>query len=330
MGFFKKRYGVMRAADKSGRHFIWTIKDFCKYGPGTTLDSANVTCFTQVKFHLHIAITEKGNIGVYMHYKSVAIPKYSYYFVNSDGAYMRQHTAHTIPPTAERCGHWNTCHQNDMLDFVCSDGTIILHLHFDDDVITLEHQKLPSAGIGTLNVTWSIPRFFQQVLNPFTSGGFVLSRNLIFIRLEAKRETGTTDVVGVYNVDDVKEFVLFALGRNGIVPPHSLKLLDEKGGCIAELPMSAEGGTRTIVISKEKVLKAIGRTGTLRVFFQLQDVGNPLDALNFLSCAAQQRHAGSGEGDSSLEEPLEMVRVGNKKETYVVMDERHEQHRLAT
>nr|CCC91541.1 conserved hypothetical protein [Trypanosoma congolense IL3000] len=320
MALFKKRHGSMQPADRSGRHFIWRIKGFSEFKRGTALDSANVTCFTRVKFHLHITISDDGTISVYVHYKSPGIPKYSYYFANSDGLYMRQHTAHTIPPLSERCGHWNACHQSDLSGFVKKDDTVFLHFHFDDDTITLTQQPLLSSDCSILNVLWEIPRLPTRVINPFSSRGFVVDRKLLFIRLEAKRDSGVTDAVGVYDMEQVKEFFFFVLGRNGDVPLHSLEILNERYESVAELPMTIGDGTRMLAVSKEEVLSAAGESGVLRVRVQMQEVGNPLHALNIMNAGAQNPQSGV------KADVMELVRADNTgdKEVYAVIREDNE------
>ncbi|RNF15006.1 uncharacterized protein Tco025E_05664 [Trypanosoma conorhini] len=315
--FFKKRHGEMAATDAGGRGFIWRLKDFSGYKPGGVLDSENVPAFTKVKFHLHMTLDAKGNIGLYLHYKAMGIPKYSYYFSNSRGEVMRKHTAHTIPPNTQRCGHWNVCYRPDVLDFVGAEDVLLVNFFFDDDSLATSRMPCRSA----LRVTWTVPHLFTQVLNPYSSQGFTSEGVHFAVRLEIKKESGTIDAVAPYAVDNIKELVFFLFCRKGEVPPHSIELLDGGGACIARIDEQDTPGVRTLTVPKQKLWDALGATGTLTVQVELQCRGNPIDALNALSEARQQLLPPlPGEGTLAADgtAPPATVQLGSKRDEYVV------------
>ncbi|KEG06132.1 hypothetical protein DQ04_15751000 [Trypanosoma grayi] len=303
----------MIACDDEGRRFVWRISKFSTFKTGSTLDSDNIVCFTNAKFHFHMTLGLGGDIGLYLHYKASGIPKYSYYFANSQGVLMRQHTAHTIPPNTERCGHWNACYRPDMLEFLGKDDELSVHFCFDDDSLVMSNM----AQNNTVVVNWTVPRLFSQMLNPYSSRGFVVDRNLLLVRLEVKKESGAADAVALYDTNVIKELVFFIFCRKGETPPHSIELMSASGVSIRKLEWREESGTRTLTVSKDDVMNVLGSEGALQVRVEMQAGGNPLDALNALSGAQQQQHQ---KGDNGLEEPPRTVQIGDKKEEYVVIN----------
>ncbi|ORC86339.1 uncharacterized protein TM35_000292210 [Trypanosoma theileri] len=310
MGLFaKKRHGEMIPADKEGRRFTWRIEKFSSYSPGHTLDSDNAVCFTKAKFHFHMTLGVNGDIGLYIHYKASGIPKYSYYFANSAGIAMRQHTAHTIPSNTERCGHWNACSRADMMELISRDDILLVHFCFDDDSLVL--RRIPEEN--TVIVTWTVPQLFNQMLNPYSSHGFLNERSYYVVRLEVRKEGGAADAIGPYDINNIKDLVFFIFSRKGEIPQHSIELFDENNNSIAKLEKREEKGAQTLVVPKDVVMNAVGPNGALRVQVEMHSGGNPLNVLNALS------------GQQQKEQPVEdeltkTVQIGDKKEEYLAMN----------
>lgn len=260
MPFFgKKRHGTMLASS-DGRKFSWTIPNFSSYPFGSTLDSEYVVSFSRVKFHFHLTIGVRGDVGFYIHFKEPPIPKYSYCLENSAGETMRQQTAHTIPADAERCGHWNTASLVDMRQFLQRGGedTLKIQFSFDDDTISRQ-------GIDDIRISWKVPDLFSKRLNPLTSPGFSIHGSLYVMRMDVKPSTG--------------EFVFFVFCRKGTLPPHSLAVTAPDGVILAQLDRKDELGAQTLTIPVEVLQEAIGNGGmevTLIVFKN----ANPLDFFN--------------------------------------------------
>ncbi|RNE99136.1 hypothetical protein TraAM80_08363 [Trypanosoma rangeli] len=314
MGFFKKRHGEMAATDAGGRSFVWRLPGFSSFRLDTVLDSTNVVAFTMVKFHLHMTIDISGNTGLYIHYKATGIPKYSYYFSNSQGEVMRQQTAHTIPSNTKRCGHWNTCCRPDILEFISADDVLLVKFVFDDDCLTVSRTPQPNV----LQVIWMVPHLFTQMLNPYSSQGFSAGGANFVMRLEIKKEFGAIDAVGPYTVDNIKDLVFFLFCRKQEVPPHSIELLDGSGACIAKLDMKGTPGVQTLTVPKQQLWDALGNQGTLTVRVKLQCRCNPIDALNALSEAQQLLPQGEGSLAVNATTPPGTVQIGSKREEYVV------------
>ncbi|EAN93425.1 hypothetical protein C3747_35g146 [Trypanosoma cruzi] len=317
MGIFsKKRHGEMLATDDEGRCFTWRLENFSSFKLGTTLDGMNVVAFTKAKFHLHMTIDTNGNIGLYLHYKATGIPKYSYYFSNSKGEIMRRHTAHTIPYNTERCGHWNTCYRPDILEFIGGDDVLFVNFCFDNDSLALLR-----VSPKNLVVTWTVPHLFRQVLNPYSSNGFVHEGVLIGLRLEIKKEAGANDAFAPYDVRKIKDLVFFLFSRKRDVPPHSIELLDSRGMSIAKLDRKETPGVQTLTVSKEVLWDALGDDGDLQVRVEIICRGNPIDALNALSGSQlqqQQQQQQSELREGGQAGPPRTVQIGDKKEEYVV------------
>ncbi|KAH9597916.1 hypothetical protein LSM04_006437 [Trypanosoma melophagium] len=313
MGLFsKKRHGEIISVDTEGRRFTWRVEKFSSFPSGHTLDSENIVCFTKAKFHFHMTLGINGDIGLYLHYKASGIPKYSYYFANSAGVSMRQHTAHTIPSNTERCGHWNTCSRSDMLELLGEDDVLFVHFCFDDDSLVL--RRVPEENMVV--VTWTVPQLFNQMLNPYSSHGFLNDRSYYVVRLEARKDGGAADAIGTYDPNNIKDLVFFVFCRKGEIPPHSIELFDENNNSIAKLEKREGKGSQTLVVPKDVIMNAVGPTGALRVQVEIQSGGNPLNVLNALSGAQQQDQKQSVEAD----EPPRTVQIGDKKEEYLVMN----------
>lgn len=282
--FGKKRHGVL-APHEGGRKFTWTLPNFSSYPFQTTLDSEYVTSFKKEKFHFHMTIGPRGDVGFYVHYRSPPIPKYSYYLQNGTGETMRQQTAHTIPAEAERCGHWNMASLTDMKDFLIRGGndTLIVQFVFDDDTITKQ-------GIDDIRITWRVPNLFSKKLDPLTSPGFSVNGSLYVIRMDTKRATD--------------EFVFFVFCRRGTLPPHSIAVTTSDGSVLAQLERKDELGAQTLTVPRAALEEAIGRGGmdvTLIVFKN----ANPLDFFNATSSAV-----------AATMTPPQFAEVGN--EQYIV------------
>lgn len=242
MGIFdkKKRSGSFSNAPNKKNSYTWSLPSFLSYGPKTKLDSYIVR-HKNVKFHLHLVIDEKCNIGLYMHYKSTPIPKYTYYFENVLGEVMRQHTAYYIPDKTERCGHWYASTMTDMKDFLSpqrrntnmalcpsdtaasaksvnkvSDGTLLIQLTFDSDHIATKYQG------EFVTFSWAIPRFRTQIINPFTSNAFSVKNMRMALRVDTKREGET---VTSYDESRVSEYTFFVFSHLSTVPEHTITVL---------------------------------------------------------------------------------------------------------
>lgn len=312
MGLFgKDRVGTFKATDGSGRHFAWTIPKFSSYTAGKTLDAENVSCFTKTKFHLHMSLGNSGNIGVYIHYKKPPIPKYSYYFENTKGEVMRQHTAHTIPAESERCGHWNVCNLADMPDFLGAEDTLVIRLSFDDDTIVVK--RVPEQN--TISVLWTVPALLSQYLSPFSSAGFFIDSTLLVMRLDNKRHN--PDAIAKYDPADIHTLILFLFSRKGKIPPHSIELVDASGKSYYKAEQREDGAALTAMVEKSVVDQHVAKDGVFFVQINFHTGGNPLEALNTLSAMNNSTTAAAGEAG---EQP-QTVAIGEKREVYNVMDD---------
>lgn len=284
MGFFwKTRTGTFKATDSTGRHFSWVISKFSSYKLDSTLDSENCVSFSKAKFHFHITLGTNGSVGFYIHYKSPPIPKYSYYFENSKEEVLRQHTAHAIPTDKERCGHWNVCNRNDMLDFLGEDDTLTVRICFDTDHISVKH----APDSSTTSVTWTIPNLREQNLNPYSSPGFTIDNALLVMRLDIKRRASCS--IGKAKHDkEIESFIFFLFCRKGNVPPYSIELLDATMKPFVKSEKRADGKAQTLTVAKDVVYKHLGPNGFLLVQVDLETRGNPLEALNFLGDTAAE------------------------------------------
>ena len=295
MGLFgKDRHGTM-AAVLPGYHFTWTIPSFSKYHPGSLLDGENVPSFNRTLFHFHMVLGMKGDVGFYLHYKGPPAPKYSYFFMNSLGETQRQHTAHTIPADAERCGHWNVGNVVEMKKFTSAgDDSLILHFFFDDDKITEE-------GIDDKRFTWVIPSVLNKKLNPYTSRGFLVNNCLYILRMDEKPSTD--------------EFVFFVFCRKGAITSHSLAVLGPDDTVLGSLEKKDELGAQALLIPKSVVRAACSEPGApLVVTLVMFKSANPLEFFN----SALKNGSGGGPSQAS---PPRTVEIGSKKEQYFVCDD---------
>ncbi|CBZ24898.1 conserved hypothetical protein [Leishmania mexicana MHOM/GT/2001/U1103] len=305
----KERAGSFKATDASGRRFLWRIDKFSQYALDVTLDSENVTCFTKVKFHLHIALGTGGAVGVYIHYKKPPIPKYSYYLTNSKCEEMRQHTAHTIPEDSERCGHWNVCSHSDLKGFLGEDDTLFVHFCFDEDTLIVKQ-----LGQSNISVRWSIPKLEAKNLSPYSSRGFFVGDTLVVARLDVKHKDDYTGLK--YSHDDVATYIIFVFCRKGNIPPHSIELVDSSGNAYHRLERMGENLALPALVDRDVVQENIGSGGVLLVRITFFVSKNPLDLLNTVS------DLGSAEGGrkgSAIEDRT--IEVGNKREVYAVADD---------
>ncbi|GET87061.1 hypothetical protein, conserved [Leishmania tarentolae] len=305
----KERAGSFKATDASGRRFVWTIANFSRYALGVTLDSDNVTCFTKVKFHLHMVLSANGAVGIYIHYKKPPIPKYSYYLANSRCEEMRQHTAYSIPEDSERCGHWNVCSHSDVTEFVSKDDTLFVHFSFDDDTLTVNQ-----VGQNDLSVAWSIPNLGAQNLCPYSSRGFFVGDTLIVARLDVKYNDGHTGLK--YSHDDVVTYIIFLFCRKGTIPPHTIELVDSSGNTYHRLEKNGDEPTLTALVDRKVVQEKIGSSGVLFIRIRFSTGRNPLDSLNMLSDLSNAQGERKGNASNGP-----TVQVGSKKELYNIMDD---------
>jgi hypothetical protein len=296
MGLFsKERHGRTQTLVE-GRDFLWEIERFDSYRPGSHLDSDYFKSFrNKEKFHFHLTIGVKGDIGFYVHYKNPPVPKYSYWAQNKLGERLRQQTAHTIPQGVERCGHWNFCVMADMRAFLekGESSTLSIYFKFDDDEVTRH-------GIEDVRITWSIPRFFRQNLDPYTSKGFTHNGVLYALRVDRKASTN--------------EFVVFAFSRRGTVPPHGLAASTADGATFAQVERNDEATMQAMMIPEEDVAKAIGRDGKLVITLLFFRNANPLEFLN-----TQGAGGGSNNPSGDVHAPPRTVEVGNEK--YAVVND---------
>eukprot|EP00796_Vickermania_ingenoplastis_P000254 gene254-128_t len=251
MGIFgKTRTGTMRNIPETQR-FEWTIPNICTFANGTTLDSELASDWKGTRFHFHLSfVSGTGDVGFYLHYKQPPIPKYSYYLRNHKGEVMRQQTAHSIPDDTERCGHWNVCTRQDLLEFVAGGpDTLTIVFAFDDDQIVLlaaqgpaiprvVSQTLPPTaspetgmpgldGATVVEAIWKIPFFTQKCLWPFTSEGFVVGNNHLVARIDVRRKS-TTASIASYDYHDIEAMILFLFTRKGESPSYAIELLSEE------------------------------------------------------------------------------------------------------
>ncbi len=279
-----------------GFHYTWTLPQFSKFHPGSLLDGENVPSFDKTKFHFHMVLGTKGDVGFYLHYKGPPAPKYSYYFMNSVGETQRQHTAHTIPPDAERCGHWNVGTVNDLKRFTAAgNDSLIVHFFFDNDKVTEE-------GIEDRRFTWVIPSLFSKKLNPFTSRGFMVNNCLYVLRMDEKNATD--------------EYVFFVFCRKGAITSHSLAVLGPDDTILGSLERKDELGAQALLIPKAAVRAACGsQDAALTVTLVMFKSANPLE---FFNNAAR---SGSMSSNGSVSSPPRMIAIGDKKEQYFVCDD---------
>lgn len=290
MGLFgKKRHGKLTGSPDN-RQFIWEIPQFLNYPNNATLDSDYAKSFKKHDFHFHLSVGPRGDIGLYVHYRSPPIPKYSYYFQNAVGERTRQQTAHTIPQETERCGHWNVITNQDMKSFLQRAGndTLQIVFMFDDD--QLERQNLDD-----IRLTWKIPKFQKKYHAPLTSPGFSLNGSLYILRMDVKPASG--------------DYVFFIFCRKGAIPFHQLGVTASDGTIIGQLERKDELGAQALVIPKEALDSVLlpGAEDTMIVTLVVFRNSNPLD---FLNTAAARDMIGlpSGGGQST-----QMVDVGNEQ-----------------
>lgn len=266
MGWFgKDRFGTVHASPDK-RTFTWIIDDWISnYGPGA-YDSANSESFEGADFHFHLVIANDGDVGVYIHYKSIPIPKYSFFFSCAAGTRSRQHTALNIPPDTERVGHWNVCKKQELSHMLQQDSArngqkLHLVLQFDDDkIIRTETNE------SDVNYTWKVPRFKERYLEPFTSTIFLVDGLNYVVRVDKKR--GTADG-NTYNV--------FLFSRRSVFPPHKISLVTESGSEVAATELRDDMTTQLLTLPAEAIEAGISKDGTIEIHIEFRKGGNPLD-----------------------------------------------------
>ena len=266
MGFFGKiRHGKMEVV-APGRRFQWSIPNVDKQAHGSVLDSDIVTSFAGAEFHFHMVICKNGDLGFYIHYKSPPVPKYTYTFhSNIRGQELRQQTAHTIPPDIEKCGHWNVCSRDVLLQLL-ADGnrTLYVDFEFDDDTIT-------KSGVEDIRISWVVPRMSEKRCNPLTSSGFGVNGSVYVLRLDTKS-----------NGDGV----IFVFARAQQIVQHSIVLHGVDGEPVASVERKEEMGPQSLVVPRE-LLQSATKHQQLRVTLILYRSSNPLDMFNNISRSQQ-------------------------------------------
>ncbi|CAM37508.1 conserved hypothetical protein [Leishmania braziliensis MHOM/BR/75/M2904] len=310
MGLFgKDRVGIFKPTDHTGRNFTWTIYNFSSHASGTVLDSENVICFRNVKFHLHLSLSKAGDIGFYIHFKDPPVPKYSYLFMNVQEEIMRQQTAHTIPENSERCGHWNVCSLNDMKEFLGKDDTLVVVFTFDNDKLTVDKE----SDENKVTVLWKIPKLCKQYLCPYSSRGFYLSNSLIVVRLDTKCKS--SNARAKYNHKDVFAYIIFLFCRKSTIPPHTIELVDADGDPYYTLEKNDGESAPMPLVERHVVDENLSQNGALFVRITFATTTNPLELLNAHNDAGNndmdEQHDGSND---------ETVELGEKKEVYNLME----------
>lgn len=307
---FKTRTGKLTALQQ-GRRFLWEIPNISTYSVGTTLDSDLETHHQGARFHFHLSFSTNGDIGFYIHFKSPPIPKYSYYLRNCKGEIMRQQTAHTIPDSTERCGHWNVCSRPDLLSFIQGGpNTLFIVMSFDDDEVSMldgtgQPPKivLDSLGISgqqngvsltqspspqipqTTQILWKIPDFTEKCLWPYTSEGFFIGNTNLVCRLDIRRRS-TTTCVASYSYDDIDSLIVFLFSRSGEIPSYAIEFVygptgkDESFAGVAPQP---PGMAQALMVNRDVLDNPTVRQkckNTLYILFTLIMRENPLDYLN--------------------------------------------------
>lgn len=263
MGVFgKKRIGTVRKLN-SGRCFEWEIPHIFSFPPPSTLDSPLETHYAGARFHFHLFISSNDCIGVYIHFKSPPIPKYSYYFRNSKQEIMRQQTAHSIPTGVERVGHPNICSRRDLREFITDTvGSLLIVFVFDEDKIetldpltpapllvndvvntvviqnvgmatqsnreaTCENSEalLPRGNtLETIQVLWRIPEFKERCIWPYTSRNFGVGSIDLIARIDVRRHS-TTSCIAIDDYNDIDSIIVFIFARGKDIPSHSIELV---------------------------------------------------------------------------------------------------------
>lgn len=266
MGWFgKDRFGTIEQS-KDKRTFRWTLPEWTKNFPPGAYDSDHGESFQGTTFHFHLVIANEGDIGVYIHYKSVPIPKYSFFFSCNAGTRSRQHTALNIPPDTERVGHWNVCKKQELNAMLQQDSSsngdkLIIVLQFDDDkIIRTETNE------SDVKYTWKVPRFKERYLEPFTSTIFLVDGLNYVVRIDKKRGAADSNT---YNV--------FLFSRRSVFPPHSISLCNAKGVPVAATELRDDMSTQLLTLPSEAIELALSPDGGVEFHLEFRKGGNPLD-----------------------------------------------------
>lgn len=302
MGFFgKDRHGTMEVVTP-GLEYRWRIPNFFAF-KGKVLDSENVPSFEKTMFHFHMVISEAGDIGFYMHYKAIPIPKYSYCFTSSTGEKLRQHTAHTIPADTERCGHWNVTSMEDVATILTpQDQTLVVLMSFDDDTVTM-------SGSKDIKIDWTIPRALSRNLEPLCSKSFDIDGMTIVARADYRPST------------DECHFFLFNRKASQPVPPHTIVCTSADGTVMGVHERSAELGAQILKIPMQSIRDACATLQSLLVVtIIVSSSANPLDILNIGRQPGGNRDTLTRPGVA----PPRVVTIGEKsggKNSYVVVND---------
>lgn len=266
MGWFgKDRFGTIEtSADK--RTFRWILDDWISSFGAGSYDSPHGESFQGTSFHFHLVVANDGDVGVYIHYKSIPIPKYSFFFSCNAGTRSRQHTALNIPPDTERVGHWNVCKKKELSHMLQQDSArngekLILVLQFDDDVI-----KTTETNESDVKCVWKVPRFKERNLEPFTSTIFQVDGLNYVVRVDKKR--GATDG-NTYNV--------FLFSRRSVFPPHRISLVTDKGQQVAGTELRDDMTTQLLTLPADAIDAGVNAAGGIEIHIEFRKGGNPLD-----------------------------------------------------
>lgn len=277
--FGKTRTGKMQRCGPS--HFVWEIPNVTTYPQGQVLDSA-IETHNKVDFHFHLAFSASGDVGFYIHYKQVGIPKYSYFFENHKKERMRQQTAHTIPDNTERCGHWNVCSRQDLLQFLAGQPDVLrVEFFFDEDVIELSQGEGEDARVT--HVLWTIPSLSTAYLNPFTSRCFEVAGIPLTGRVDARRAS-VSEGIATYDYGDVNALAVFLFARKGDLPAYRIRLLDASTRnqphptVFASVEPNAPGTAQMLIVDRKLIDRHVQR-GTLCIQFSVLGKENPLNFL---------------------------------------------------
>ncbi|KAJ9473477.1 hypothetical protein DIPPA_28105 [Diplonema papillatum] len=191
----KKRYGKITET-VPGRQWRWEIPEWSKKGPDKIMDSELMTSFSGAMFHFHLIFEEKNDktmVGFYIHYKQRPVPKYTYAFGSTQGRVVRQHTAHSIPKSCKRCGHFNVCQNVTLKRAIerAGDDTCVVWFQFDDCTL---------ANTGNLGeFVWTIRNFRSIRIGPYYSTSFprVTPQDLCCIKLTVDPKLRTNVVISV-------------------------------------------------------------------------------------------------------------------------------------
>ena len=284
MGWFgKDRFGVMEAT-ADGRTFRWRLPKWTsEFKPGV-YDSEHGTTFSGASFHFHLVVANEGDLGVYLHYKSMPIPKYSFFFTCAAGTRSRQHTALNIPDDTERVGHWNVCRKQELVNMLAAapgnNDELVLQLNFDDDRVSRV-----ATNESDCKYSWRIPRFNSRYLEPFTSAIFLVDGLNYVVRIDRKRGIAAGAESGASGASAAPAFVVFLFSRRSVFPPHRISLV-ANGATVAATAERDDMSTQLLTLPADVVAGAVAADGSLQIDIEFRKGGNPLDGAFSLAPAA--------------------------------------------